>query len=143
MDIFDNLPYDLQIKVYNNIRFPQSKKLLYDIECYFKIKKLIYAKYLRRGLMYSDDYFDDLNIHAWIDYDLIIFRDNNKGLNKKVIDKNDERLKHFLSYKTISKNNNDNTIYTFRKNLNISCIYRINRNLSILTTQERLDFLND
>jgi len=78
-----------------------------------------------------------------IDYDLIIFRDNNKDLNKKVFDKNDERLKHFLSYKTISKNNNDNTIYTFRKNLNISCIYRINRNLSILTTQERLDFLND
>jgi hypothetical protein len=143
MDIFDNLPHDLQIKIYNNIRFLQSKELLFDIENYFNVKKIIYAKYLRRGLIYSDDYFDDLNIHAWIDYDLIIFRDNNKGLNKKVIDKNDERLKHFLSYKTISKNNNDNAIYTFRKNLNISCIYRINRNLSILTTQERLDFLND
>jgi len=78
-----------------------------------------------------------------IDYDLIIFRNNNKGLNKKVIDKNDEKIKHFLSYKTISKNNDDKTIYTFRKNLNISCIYHINRNLSILTSQERLDFQND
>jgi len=66
MDIFEKLPYDLQIKVYNNIRFPQSKKLLYDIKIFFNMKKLIYDKYLCRGLMYSDYYFDDLNIHAWI-----------------------------------------------------------------------------
>jgi len=141
MDIFDKLPYDLQIKVYNFIRFPQSKELLYDIKNYFNMKKLIYDKYLSRGLMYSDYYFDDLNIHAWIDYELIIFKNDKKNIY------NDDckKLNHFLSYKIISKrkNDNDKTIYTFRNNLNLSCIYRINRKLSFLTIQERLDFLNN
>ena len=162
MNILDRLPYDLQLKIYNYIVFPQNKSLLDDIKSYHNNKRLIYIKYLREGLIYNDDYFDDLNIHCWIIYELMQFcKDNKKNnnkivknnysiinnflaykLNKKIVKNNDSKINKFLAYKLKNKNNNDPTMYNFRYNLIISCKININRYIGILKDEERLSFIN-
>ena len=83
MNIFDNLPYDLQIKIYSYIIFPQNKSLLDDIKSYHNVKRLIYVKYLNRGLIYNDDYSEYLNIHVLIQYDLMKYWEKINLLIKK------------------------------------------------------------
>ena len=140
MNILDKLPYDLQLKIYNYIVFPQNKSLLEDIKSYHNNKRLIYIKYLREGLLYNDDYFDDLNIHCWINYELMQFcKDKN---NKKIVKHNDYKINKFLAYKLKNKNNNDPTMYNFRYNLIISCKININRYIGSLKDEERVSFIN-
>jgi len=142
MNILDKLPYDLQLKIYNYIVFPQNKSLLDDIKSYHNNKRLIYIKYLREGLIYNDDYFDDLNIHCWIIYELMQFCKDNKKNNNKIVKNNYSIINNFLAYKLKNKNNNDPTIYNFRYNLIISCKININRYISSLKDEERVSFIN-
>jgi len=95
---------------------------------------------LREGLLYNDDYFDDLNIHCWINYELMQFcQDKN---NKKIVKHNDYKINKFLAYKLKNKNNNDPTMYNFRYNLIISCKININRYIGSLKDEERVSFIN-
>jgi hypothetical protein len=142
MNILDKLPYDLQLKIYNYIVFPQNKILLDDIKSYHNNKRLIYIKYMREGLIYNDDYFDNLNIHCWINYELMQFCKDNKKNNDKIVKNNDSKINKFLAYKLKNKNNNDQTMYNFYYNLIISCKININRYIGILKDEERLSFIN-
>jgi len=142
MNILDKLPYDLQLKIYNYIVFPQNKILLDDIKSYHNNKRLIYIKYMREGLIYNDDYFDNLNIHCWINYELMQFCKYNKKNNDKIVKNNDSKINKFLAYKLKNKNNNDQTMYNFHYNLIISCKININRYIGILKDEERLSFIN-
>jgi len=142
MDIFDKLPYDLQLKIYSYILFPQNKKLLDDIKSYHNVKKLIYLKYLKKGFIYNNDYFDDLNIHACINYELMQFCDDSLKNNKKLFKHSEAKINKFLAYKIKNKNNNDPTTYNFRYNLIISCKININRYIGSLKKDERLAFID-
>jgi len=142
MNIFDNLPYDLQLMIYSYIIFPQNKSLLDDIKSYHNIKRLIYIKYLSRGLIYNDDYSEYLNIHVWIQYDLMKYWEKNKPINKKIAKNNNSIIKRLLCYRIKNKNYNDTTIYNFYNNLTISCKFNINTYIGSLKNHERLDFIN-
>ena len=138
MNIFEKLPYDLQLKVYSYIIFPQNKELLEDIKSYYNIKKLLYIKYLCKGLIYNDDYCEYLNIHVWINYDLRIYWNNNKPFNKKIAKNNKSKFNKLL----INKNSNYQTIYNYSNNLTISCKFNINTYIGSLKNHERLYFIN-
>ena len=142
MNIFVKLPYDLQLIVYSYIIFPQNKELLEDIKSYYNIKKLLYIKYLSKGLIYNDDYSEYLNIHVWINYDLRIYWNNNKPINKKIAKNNKSKFNKLLAYKIEYKNSNDQTIYNYYNNLTISCKFNINTYIGSLKNHERLCFIN-
>jgi len=142
MNIFEKLPYDLQLKVYSYIIFPQNKELLDDIKSYYNIKKLLYIKYLCKGLIYNDDYCEYLNIHVWINYDLRIYWNSNKPFNKKIAKNNKSKFNKLLAYKIKYKNYKDQTIYNYYNNLTISCKFNINTYIGSLKIHERLCFIN-
>jgi hypothetical protein len=142
MNIFNNLPYDLQLMIYSYIIFPQNKSLLDDIKSYHNIKRLIYIKYLNRGLIYNDDYSEYLNIHVWIQYGLMIYWNKNKPINKKIAKNNNSLINRHLLYRIKHKNNNDPTIYNIYNNLTISCKFNINTYIGSLKNHERLHFIN-
>lgn len=140
---YNELNDDLKNLVLTKVRNPQNKELLDDIIDYKKQKDAIYRKYLENGFEYTENYEDDLNIHAWIENDLSGYYNNDIEYINNIEDTNINKLSRQYCYRIKKeKKGETNTIYNFHLNMNIDCKSKINRYIANLTIEERKDFIN-
>ena len=68
-DYFNNLTEDLQNEILKNIRNPQNKNLLNDIEDFNKSKEKIFNKYYKIG--YDDNIDSEFYVNYKVENDLL------------------------------------------------------------------------
>lgn len=139
---YNELDDDLKNLVLSKVRNNQNKELLDDIINFKKQKESIYKKYLENGFEYSDEYDDDLNIHAWIENDLTSYYNNDIDYIHDIIDSNIDKLSRQLCFKIKKeKKGETDAVYHYHLNININPISKINRYIGNLTISERDDFI--
>jgi len=140
-DYFDNLNEDLQNEILKNIRNPQNKELLNDIEDYNKSKKNIFNKYYNMG--YNDDIDSEFYINYKVENDLLGFYNDNYPLIDGITETNLEKLNRISSIKYKLNKNNTIVLYNLLLNNSINVNQRINILLGALTIDERKKFINE
>lgn len=142
MKYLNLLPDDIIDYIYTLIYFTQSPFLISDIKHYFNIKKLIINIY-NEYYVYTNYINNEFNIYNAIENDILFFLNDKISYNYGITRNNLYKLERLLSY-SIKKNINlKKTNYNFYINNKISAISRINRCLSILTIDERNDFIKN
>jgi len=140
-DYFDNLNEDLQNEILKNIRNPQNKELLNDIEDYNKSKENIFNKYYNMG--YNDDIDSEFYINYKVENDLLGFYNDNYPLIDGITETNLEKLNRISSIKYKLNKNNTIVLYNLLLNNSINVNQRINILLGALTIDERKKFINE
>jgi len=140
-DYFDNLNEDLQNEILKNIRNPQNKELLNDIEDYNKSKENIFNKYYNMG--YNDDIDSEFYINYKVENDLLGFYNDNYPLIDGITETNLEKLNRISSIKYKLNKNNTIVLYNLLLNNSINVNQRINILLGALTIYERKKFINE
>ncbi len=142
MKYLDLLPDDIIDYIYTLIYFTQPSFLISDIKNYINIKKQIINKYYEY-YEYTNNINNEFFIYYAIENDILSYLNDNIPYNDGITENNLYKLERLLSY-SIKKNINfEKTNYNFHINNKISAISRINRCLSVLTIDERNDFINN
>jgi nitrogenase subunit NifH len=144
MNIYNNLPEDLQYKITSHYIFSENKnKLLKDIIQYKKQKEEIYNLYSKNGFIYNLDFTDDNNIYAWVENDLMAYYNDNKVYMDIITDNNKNKMSRQLIYNIKKNIEEKNAIYNYHLNNKINIIAKINRYIANLTIDERIDFIEN
>jgi|UniRef100_A0A6C0JQ60 hypothetical protein len=144
MNIYNNLPEDLQYKITSHCIFSENKnKLLKDIIQYKKQKEEIYDLYSKNGFIYNLDFTDDNNIYAWVENDLMSYYNDSKAYMDIITDNNKNKMSRQLIYNIKKNIEEKNAIYNYHLNNNINIVGKINRYIANLTIDERIDFIEN
>jgi len=144
MNIYNNLPDDLQFLIVNKIIYKQNSNLLKDIVNYKKTKDIIFNKYSNIGFEFSENYSNDFNAYASIENDLFSYFNDNMSTELGISNNNKIKMEKILAYKIIKNIKGEyNAINNFHFNPNIYIISRINRYIATLTPKERNQFINE
>tara|TARA_Y100000389_G_C17417066_1_gene494382 strand:+ start:124 stop:561 length:438 start_codon:yes stop_codon:yes gene_type:complete len=139
-DYFNNLTEDLQNEILKNIRNPQNKNLLNDIEDFNKSKVKVFDKYYKKG--YNDDIDSEFYVNYKVENDLLGFYNDNYALIDGIEETNLEKLNRILSIKNKLNKNHTLVLYNILLNNKMNVNQRINILLGALTIDEREKFIN-
>lgn len=140
-DYFNNLTEDLQNEILKNIRNPQNKNLLNDIEDFNKSKVKVFDKYYKKG--YNDDIDSEFYVNYKVENDLLGFYNDNYALIDGIEETNLEKLNRILSIKNKLNKNHTLVLYNILLNNKMNVNQRINILLGALTIDEREKFINN
>lgn len=140
-EYFDNLTEDLQNEILKNIRNPQNKNLLNDIEDFNKSKEKVFDKYYKKG--YDDDIDSEFYVNYKVENDLLGFYNDNYPLIDGIKETNLEKLNRILSIKNKLNKNHTLVLYNILLNNNVNVNQRINILLGALTIEERQKFIDE
>lgn len=140
-DYFNNLTEDLQNEILKNIRNPQNKNLLNDIEDFNKSKEKVFDKYYKKG--YDDDIDSEFYVNYKVENDLLGFYNDNYPLIDGIKETNLEKLNRILSIKNKLNKNHTLVLYNILLNNNVNVNQRINILLGALTIEERQKFIDE
>ena len=140
-DYFNNLTEDLQNEILKNIRNPQNKNLLNDIEDFNKSKEKVFNKYYKIG--YDDDIDSEFYINYKVENDLLGFYNDNYPLIDGIKETNLEKLNRILSIKNKLNKNRNLVLYNMLLNNDMNVNQRINILLGALTINERQKFIDE
>lgn len=140
-DYFNNLTEDLQNEILKNIRNPQNKNLLNDIEDFNKSKEKVFNKYYKIG--YDDDIDSEFYINYKVENDLLGFYNDNYPLIDGIKETNLEKLNRILSIKNKLNKNRNLVLYNMLLNNDMNVNKRINILLGALTINERQKFIDE
>lgn len=140
-DYFDNLTEDLQNEILKNIRNPQNKNLLNDIEDFNKSKEKVFDKYYKKG--YDDDIDSEFYVNYKVENDLLGFYNDNYPLIDGIKETNLEKLNRILSIKNKLNKNHTLVLYNILLNNDVNVNQRINILLGALTIEERQKFIDE
>ena len=140
-EYFDNLTEDLQNEILKNIRNPQNKNLLNDIEDFNKSKEKVFNKYYKIG--YDDDIDSEFYVNYKVENDLLGFYNDNYPLIDGIKETNLEKLNRILSIKNKLNKNRNLVLYNMLLNNDMNVNKRINILLGALTINERQKFIDE
>lgn len=140
-DYFNNLTEDLQNEILKNIRNPQNKNLLNDIEDFNKSKEKVFNKYYKKG--YDDDIDSEFYVNYKVENDLLGFYNDNYPLIDGIKETNLEKLNRILSIKNKLNKNHTLVLYNILMNNDMNVNQRINILLGALTIEERQKFIDE
>ena len=140
-DYFNNLTVDLQNEILKNIRNPQNKNLLNDIEDFNKSKEKIFNKYYKIG--YDDNIDSEFYVNYKVENDLLGFYNDNYPLIDGIKETNLEKLNRILSIKNKLNKNHTLVLYNILLNNDVNVNQRINILLGALTIEERQKFIDE
>lgn len=140
-EYFDNLTEDLQNEILKNIRNPQNKNLLNDIEDFNKSKEKVFDKYYKKG--YDDDIDSEFYVNYKVENDLLGFYNDNYPLIDGIKETNLEKLNRILSIKNKLNKNHTLVLYNILLNNDVNVNQRINILLGALTIEERQKFIDE
>ena len=140
-DYFNNLTEDLQNEILKNIRNPQNKNLLNDIEDFNKSKEKIFNKYYKIG--YDDNIDSEFYVNYKVENDLLGFYNDNYPLIDGIKETNLEKLNRILSIKNKLNKNHTLVLYNMLLNNDMNVNQRINILLGALTIEERQKFIDE
>ena len=140
-DYFNNLTEDLQNEILKNIRNPQNKNLLNDIEDFNKSKEKVFNKYYKIG--YDDNIDSEFYVNYKVENDLLGFYNDNYPLIDGIKETNLEKLNRILSIKNKLNKNHTLVLYNILLNNDINVNQRINILLGALTIEERQKFIDE
>jgi hypothetical protein len=140
-DYFNNLTVDLQNEILKNIRNPQNKNLLNDIEDFNKSKEKIFNKYYKIG--YDDNIDSEFYVNYKVENDLLGFYNDNYPLIDGIKETNLEKLNRILSIKNKLNKNHTLVLYNMLLNNDMNVNQRINILLGALTIEERQKFIDE
>lgn len=140
-DYFNNLTEDLQNEILKNIRNPQNKNLLNDIEDFNKSKEKVFDKYYKKG--YDDDIDSEFYVNYKVENDLLGFYNDNYPLIDGIKETNLEKLNRILSIKNKLNKNHTLVLYNILLNNDVNVNQRINILLGALTIEERQKFIDE
>ena len=140
-DYFNNLTEDLQNEILKNIRNPQNKNLLIDIEVFNKSKEKVFDIYYKKG--YDDDIDSEFYVNYKVENDLLGFYNDNYPLIDGIKETNLEKLNRILSIKNKLNKNHTLVLYNILMNNNMNVNQRINILLGALTINERQKFIDE
>jgi hypothetical protein len=140
-DYFNNLTEDLQNEILKNIRNPQNKNLLNDIEDFNKSKEKVFNKYYKKG--YDDNIDSEFYVNYKVENDLLGFYNDNYPLIDGIKETNLEKLNRILSIKNKLNKNHTLVLYNILLNNDINVNQRINILLGALTIEERQKFIDE
>lgn len=140
-DYFNNLTEDLQNEILKNIRNPQNKNLLNDIEDFNKSKEKVFDKYYKIG--YDDNIDSEFYVNYKVENDLLGFYNDNYPLIDGIKETNLEKLNRILSIKNKLNKNHTLVLYNILLNNDVNVNQRINILLGALTIEERQKFIDE
>lgn len=140
-DYFNNLTEDLQNEILKNIRNPQNKNLLNDIEDFNKSKEKVFNKYYKKG--YDDNIDSEFYVNYKVENDLLGFYNDNYPLIDGIKETNLEKLNRILSIKNKLNKNHTLVLYNILLNNDMNVNQRINILLGALTINERQKFIDE
>lgn len=140
-DYFNNLTEDLQNEILKNIRNPQNKNLLNDIEDFNKSKEKVFNKYYKKG--YDDNIDSEFYVNYKVENDLLGFYNDNYPLIDGIKETNLEKLNRILSIKNKLNKNHTLVLYNILLNNDVNVNQRINILLGALTIEERQKFIDE